>query len=70
MVLLGSNMNYVTIKVTKNAHRGLVLAKAMDGIQMTEWVSTIVLEAMQKDCPKAYEELRKEIITQNQAEEQ
>jgi len=63
MILIGNTMNELkTIKITDEAHRALVLGKAMDGIAMTKWVSTVILEALQKDCPRAYEELRKEFI--------
>jgi len=67
MVLMGSNTmddQLKTIKITETAHRALQLAKVLDGIKQQEWVSVVILEAMQRDCPKAYEEIRKQMITE------
>lgn len=63
MVLMAANMAELkTIKITETAHRGLQIAKVMDGIKQQEWVSAVILEALEKDCPNTYKQLREEII--------
>lgn len=70
MILIGATMNELkTIKVSEKAHRGLTLAKAMDGIAMSTWASTVILEALEKDCPRAYKELRTEVIKEDTNQE-
>lgn len=64
MILMAVEMaeELKTIKILETAHRALQLAKALDGIKQQEWVSTVILEAIEKDCPATYKALRNELI--------
>lgn len=67
MVLVALEMSeeLKTIKIRESAHKALQMAKVLDGIKIQDWVSVVILEKMEKDCPNTYRQLRDELIKED-----
>lgn len=58
-----------SVKITEQAHKAVQLAKNLDGIKISEWMSTVILEAVQKEFPDTWK-IHRDRFTKDQEEEE
>jgi len=58
-----------SVKITEQAHKAVQLAKNLDGIKISEWMSTVILEAIQKEFPDTWR-IHRDRFTKEQEREQ
>lgn len=50
-----------SVKITEEAHQAVQLAKSLEGIKVSEWMSVVILEAVEKEFPEVATILRDRI---------
>lgn len=53
------------VKITTTAHKALQLVKANEDIKQSEFASLAILEAIERDYPDVYSQVRKWAISNN-----